>query len=196
MVDVGFSTGELSFVYSFSTIAGLLAQFPIGYLADHLGRRPLMLATSLGAAAAAIGLYFMGQYSFAMLAGLIFVFEGLMAPLYGLGVGQTSDYIEKKDFVAASSGLLFAWGLGSAIGPAVAGGLIGLFGPRGLFLFMAGSLILFVLFLLYRMLVRRAKSAKEQLDYVAVPLTQGTYGAPELDPRAEPTTHPHKTIDE
>jgi hypothetical protein len=51
-----------------------------------------------------------------MLAGLIFVFEGLMAPLYGLGVGQTSDYIDKKDFVAASSGLLFAWGLGSAIG--------------------------------------------------------------------------------
>ncbi len=196
MVDVGFSTGELSFVYSFSTIAGLLAQFPIGYLADHLGRRPMMLVTSIGAAAAAFGLYFMGQYSFAMLAGLIFVFEGLMAPLYGLGVGQTSDYIDKKDFVAASSGLLFAWGLGSAIGPAVAGGLIGLAGPRGLFLFMAGSLILFVLFLLYRMLVRRAKSAKEQLDYVAVPLTQGTYGAPELDPRAEPTSHPHRTIDE
>src|SRR5262249_14815318 len=74
MVDVGFTTAELSFVYSFSTIAGLLAQFPIGYLADHLGRRPLMLATTLGAIAAAIGLYLMGEHSFATLAGLIFVF--------------------------------------------------------------------------------------------------------------------------
>ena len=196
MVDVGFTTQQLSFVYSFSTIAGLLAQFPIGYLADNLGRRPLMLATSLGSAAAAIGLYFMGAHSFAILAGLVFVFEGLMAPLYALGVGQTSDYIEKKDFVAASSGLLFAWGLGSAIGPAIAGWLIGLSGPRGLFLFMAGALVVFMIFLVIRMIVRRAKTPKEQLNYVAVPMTQGTYGAPELDPRGEPTPHPHKAIDE
>jgi MFS family permease len=196
MVDVGFTTQQLSFVYSFSTIAGLLAQFPIGYLADNLGRRPLMLATSLGSAAASIGLYFMGEHSFAILAGLIFVFEGLMAPLYALGVGQTSDYIEKKDFVAASSGLLFAWGLGSAIGPAIAGWAIGLSGPRGLFLFMAGALAAFMTFLVIRMIVRRAKTPKEQLNYVAVPLTQGTYGAPELDPRGEPTPHPHKAIDE
>jgi MFS family permease len=196
MVDVGFTIRQLSFVYSFSTIAGLLAQYPIGYLADHLGRRPMMLATSLGSAGAAIGLYIVGEHSFAALAGLIFVFEGLMAPLYALGVGQTSDYIEKKDFVAASSGLLFAWGLGSAIGPAVAGGLIGIFGPRGLFLFMAGALIVFVIFLVFRMITRRAKAAREQLNYVAVPMTQGTYGAPELDPRGEPTPHPHKAIDE
>jgi hypothetical protein len=27
-------------------------------------------------------------------------------------------------------------------------------------------------------------------------MTQGTYGAPELDPRAEPTMHPHKKIEE
>src|SRR5262249_16518884 len=128
--------------------------------------------------------------------GLIFVFEGLMAPLYGLGVGQTSDYIDKKDFVAASSGLLFAWGLGSALGPALAGGLIGVIGPRGLFLFMASSLVAFVLFLAARMLVRRAKTAKDQSNYVAVPLTQGTYGAPELDPRGEPTHHAHKQVDE
>ncbi len=196
MVDAGYSTGQLSFVYSFSTLAGLLAQLPIGYLADHIGRRPLMLATSLGSALTAVALYLAGDRSFAVLAGLIFVFEGLMAPLYGLGVGQTSDYIEKKDFVAASSGLLFAWGLGSAVGPMLAGGLIGAAGPRGLFLFMAAALGVFVLFLIARMLMRRAKAAREQLNYVAVPLTQGTYGAPELDPRSEPTPHPHKRPEE
>ena len=46
------------------------------------------------------------------------------------------------------------------------------------------------------MITRRAKTAREQQNYVAVPMTQGTYGAPELDPRGEPTPHPHKTIDE
>jgi MFS family permease len=196
MVEAGYSIHQLSFIYSFSTLAGLVAQFPIGYLSDRIGRRPLMLATSVAAAAATVALYLVGDRSFAVLAGLIFAFEGLIAPLYGLGVGQTSDYIEKKDFVAASSGLLFAWGLGSSIGPAMAGALIGLVGPRGLFLFMAGALILFIFFLIARMLTRRAKAAREQLNYVAVPLTQGTYGAPELDPRAEPIPHPHKALDE
>ena len=61
---------------------------------------------------------------------------------------------------------------------------------------MAGALVVFMIFLVIRMIVRRAKTPKEQLNYVAVPMTQGTYGAPELDPRGEPTPHPHKAIDE
>jgi hypothetical protein len=44
------------------------------------------------------------------------------------------------------------------------------------------------------MAVRRALSAREQGNYVAVPVTQATYGAPELDPRAaaepKPATAP------
>jgi MFS family permease len=196
MFKAGYSTHQLSIVYSLSTIAGLIAQFPIGYLADRLGRRPLMLASTVGAAAAAIALYFAGASSFAVLTVLIFLFEGLMAPLYALGVGQTSDYIDKQDFVAASSGLLFAWGVGSSIGPTLAGGVIGLVGPGGLFLFMGGAMAALGAFVVWRMIRRAAKRAREQANYVAVPLTQGTYGAPELDPRGAPLPHPHRIIDE
>jgi MFS family permease len=196
MVAAGYSTHELSIVYSFSTLAGLLAQFPIGFLSDHLGRRPLMLATSAGAAAAAFCLYLVGDRSFLILAMLVFLFEGLMAPLYGLGVGQAGDYIARKDFVAASSGLLFAWGVGSAVGPSIAGGMVSLLGPRSLYLFMAGAMAAMALFVIWRMLRRPAKSAKDQGNFVAVPLTQGTYGAPELDPRGEPVLHPHRVLEE
>ncbi len=195
MVNAGYSTQQLSIVYSFSTIAGLVMQFPVGYLSDHLGRRPLMLAAALGAAATAFALYMVGSSSFILMTTLIFIAEGLMAPLYALGVGQASDYIEKKDFVAASSGLLFAWGLGSSIGPSVAGVIVGKTDPRGVFLFLGCAMVLLAMFVIWRILVRRAKTAKEQLNFVAVPMTQGTYGAPELDPRAAPTTHPHRTID-
>jgi len=196
MVSAGYTIEQLSIVYSFSTIAGLLAQFPVGYLSDRLGRRPLMLVASLGAGATALALYASGGTSFIMLTTLLFLAEGLMAPLYSLGVGQATDYIDKKDFVAASGGLLFAWGVGSTIGPSVAGGVVGFAGPSGLFLFLGASMALLAAFVIGRILIRPAKSAKEQSNFVAVPLTQGTYGAPELDPRAEPTTHPHRRLEE
>ncbi len=193
---IGLSTGQLAVIYSASTIAGLIIQFPVGALSDHLGRRPLMVACALGGAAIAASVALLEVPSFVVLLALLFALEGIVAPLYALGVGQTNDYIERKDFVAASAGLLFAWGLGAAIGPTAAGVVMGRFGVNGLFWFVAAGLGLLAGFLLVRIAIRHAKSAREQGNYVAVPLTPGTYGAPELDPRAEPEHHPHKLPDE
>ena len=116
---------------------------------------------------------------------LYFILEGLLAPLYALAVGQASDYVEKKDFVATSAGLLFAWGLGASLGPTVAGFAVRPLGTEGLFMFAAASLSLIAIFVAYRMMRRQAKSIPEQGNYVAVPQTAATWGAPELDPRGE-----------
>ena len=128
--------------------------------------------------------------SFTTMGVMCFILTAFESPLYALGVGQTTDYVEKSEFVAASSGLLFAWGLGSCFGPALAGTVMHAQGPQGLLLFAAGCFLAVALFTTYRALRRRAKTPEEQSDYVAVPLTQGTYGAPELDPRGEFKHHP------
>ena len=184
--EKGYTTAELSIVFSVAVIAGLVMQFPIGHLADHLGRRPLMFASAAAAGVISVALVFLGGTGFWWLLVLYFVLEGLMAPLYALAVGQASDYVEKKDFVATSAGLLFAWGLGASLGPAVAGFVIRPFQTEGLFMFAAVSLGLIALFVAYRMMRRQAKSIPEQGNYVAVPQTAATWGAPELDPRGEP----------
>jgi MFS family permease len=193
---VGLTTGELAILFSASTIAGLVIQFPIGFLSDHFGRRPLMLISLITAAALAGVVASLDTPAFITLLIVLFLLDGATAPLYALGVGQTNDYVQKQDFVAASAGLLFAWGLGSAIGPTVAGVVMGWFGPNGLFWFLVVGLALIAAFVLIRILVRRALSAREQSNYVAVPMTAGTYGAPELDPRAAPQHHPQKMPDQ
>jgi MFS family permease len=137
-----------------------------------------------------ITIYAMPGVTFPTLVALFFILTAFESPLYALAVGQTTDYIEKRDFVAASSGLLFAWGLGSCFGPTTAGLVMREIGPQGLLLFAAACFILVALFAIYRVMVRRAKTPKEQSDYVAVPMTQATYGAPELDPRSEYRQHP------
>lgn len=182
--QVGYDEEELSILLSVSMIGGLLMQYPVGYLADRFGRRPLMLAIAFGGGAIAGAIWIWGTFSFSLLLALMFVLASITAPLYALGVGQTNDYIERKDFVAASSGLLFAWGVGAVVGPALAGLVMRALGSPGLFLFLVGALAAVGGFVLIRMVVRRALSAREQSNYVAVPVTQATYGAPELDPRA------------
>ncbi|MFZ5789233.1 MAG: MFS transporter [Pseudomonadota bacterium] len=193
---IGLTTFQLAVLFSASTIAGLIIQFPIGHLSDQFGRRPLMLATVAVAAALSAAVASLHAPSFLTLLVLLFVLDGAMAPLYALGVGQTNDYVSKQDFVAASAGLLFAWGVGAAIGPTAAGLVMGELGDRGLFWFLTAGLLVIASFVLLRILVRRALSAREQSNYVAVPLTPGTYGAPELDPRAPPQHRPHTIPDE
>jgi predicted MFS family arabinose efflux permease len=192
----GLSASQLSILLLIVTIAGLVVQFPVGFLSDNFGRRPIMLAASAASAAVAALIASWDAPSFVALVVLIFVLDGMAAPLYALGVGQTNDYVAKRDFVAASAGLLFAWGLGASIGPAVVGFAMGPLGARGLFIVAAAGYGILALFVVIRMVLRPAPSAEEQSNYVAVPITQGTYGAPELDPRGEYEHFPHKQVEE
>jgi MFS family permease len=187
--DHGYGEKELSLLYSITTIAALVTQYPIGYISDNYGRRPVIIAIMAASAVTALALYALPDLSFTWLVVLFFMLTAFESPLYALAVGQTTDYVERQDFVAASSGLLFAWGLGSCFGPTTAGAVMHQLGPQGLLLFAAACFILVGLFAIYRVIRRRAKTPQEQSDYVAVPLSQGAYGAPELDPRSE--YHPH-----
>ena len=189
--DHGYAEKELSLLYSITTIAALVTQYPIGYVSDNYGRRPVIISIMLVSTAVALALYAQPDLSFTWLVVLFFVLTAFESPLYALAVGQTTDYVEKHDFVAASSGLLFAWGLGSCFGPATAGLVMHQVGPQGLLLFAAACFLAVALFAIYRVMRRRAKTPQEQSNYVAVPISQATYGAPELDPRGE--FHPPAT---
>ncbi|TXH32915.1 MAG: MFS transporter [Rhodospirillaceae bacterium] len=185
----GGNAQELAFLISIGTIAAILAQYPIGHIADHYGRRPIIIGTMILSSLLSIAFTISSDMPYLVLLTLFFLLTGFSSPTYALGVSQATDYIEKRDFVAASSGLLFIWGLGSSVGPFTVGLLMVPLGPNGLFQFLAAGFALVALFALYRVFRRRAKSAAEQSNYVAVPVGQGAVGAPELDPRGEAVQH-------
>jgi len=180
---------QLAFLISIGTIAAIIAQYPIGHIADHYGRRPIIIGTMALSALISLAFTLFPGMPFLTLLTLFFLLTAFSSPVYALGVSQATDYIERRDFVAASSGLLFIWGLGASIGPFSVGLLMESLGPSGLFDFLAAGFAAIALFGLYRVFRRRAKSAAEQSNYVASPVGQGSVGAPELDPRGEAVQH-------
>jgi MFS family permease len=182
--EVGYTPRDLSILIAIGTTAALIVQYPIGYISDHYGRRPVIIGTMAIAAAMALTIAATPGLTFAWLLGMFFLLTAFQSPLYALGVGQTNDYVDRKDFVPAAAGLLFLWGVGACVGPTLIG-FVMQWKPEGLFLYLGVGFAGVALFALYRVFRRRAKTPKEQSDFVPVPNINNVYGAPELDPRGE-----------
>jgi MFS family permease len=182
--EVGYTPRDLSILIAVGTTAALIVQYPVGYISDHYGRRPVIIGTMAIASAMALVIAATPGLPFAWLLGMFFLLTAFQSPLYALGVGQTNDYVDRKDFVPAAAGLLFLWGVGACVGPTLIGFVMQR-RPEGLFYYLGVGFAFVALFALYRVFRRRAKTPKEQSDFVPVPNINNVYGAPELDPRGE-----------
>jgi MFS family permease len=176
---LGYDTDDVASFTSATMVAALLVQYPIGLLSDRLGRRPVTLAALLLALGFAGAMDLFGSQSTALLTGFGCCFAGVMAPIYGLGAGQTNDHIAPDDYVGAAGGLLFVWALGA--GPSAAAATMNAIGPSGLFVFLAGTLALVSLFTLARIQLRGPIPRGLQSGFV--PAAVAPPGVPELAER-------------
>lgn len=183
---IGLGVSEAALFMSVVVLGGLIAQLPIGVLADRYDRRLVMAGTLLAVGAAwgtlasfvASGLPF---FALLMVAG---AFGGAISSVYPLCVAQTFDRLERRFYIAASGRLLMVYSVGATLGPLLASALMSAFGPSSFFLFESGVAILYALFVLYR--VRTAPCVPEDQREKYVPLPDVTPVAMALDPRTDP----------
>jgi MFS family permease len=162
----GFDAQAVSSFASIVLIAALLVQLPIGYIADRIERRRLTLIVLTLAMLASLALALVAGSNFPAIVISGCIIAASMSPLYGLGAGQTNDRLERGDYVAAAGGLLFVWSVGAAIGPSLAGVVMGQAGPGGLFLYMCVTLALVAGFVMLRMRARADVPVEQQSGYV------------------------------
>lgn len=117
--------------------AGLLVQLPLGTMSDRLPRITLIRSVAGLLMFACLPL---GFYRELPLAALMLSGAGigcLQFCLYPLGVGLAHEQIEPEWRVALSGLLLAVFGVGSCLGPLLAGALMQQFGPGSLYYFSA-----------------------------------------------------------
>ena len=139
----GLST-ELVGLYMGSCIfAGLLVQWPLGWLSDRY-YRPLLIRIFAGLlAVAALPLAILPAVPMQVLfiAGCLAAL--LQFCIYPLAVAFANDHIEPERRVSLTAMLLVTYGVGASVGPLVAGVLMKLFGSQMLYgFFSVAGLIL------------------------------------------------------
>ncbi|MEO6169649.1 MAG: MFS transporter [Lysobacter sp.] len=139
---IGMDLAGVSALVSMTILGGALLQLPIGRLSDRGDRRTaLAVICTLGAVLAVAIMLSVGASTWVVL-GLFFAFGGLLFAIYPVCVAHLLDYLPSEHVLAGCSSLLLLNGIGSAIGPAIAGGLMSRIGPQALPIFFAMTLLL------------------------------------------------------
>lgn len=127
---------QIASFISVAIIAGAVMQWPLGLLSDRIDRR---LALAIIAGISAVGgllMAILGPFG----SGLVFaaaIFGAGAFAVYPVIVAHLIDHLHQEEILSGSAALLLLNGIGSAIGPALAGVLMGMIGAYALPLLFA-----------------------------------------------------------
>jgi MFS family permease len=152
---IGLGTGSIGALVGFTTLGGMLLQFPLGRLSDRIDRRLVIVGAAGLAVPVCLLLAAMGAapVSLPLLYGGVALFGGLTLPLYSICMAHTNDYLKPGQIVAASGTLVLVLGAGVVLGPTFGSYAVEHYGPEGLFYLLAiiqGCTVATALFRLWR----------------------------------------------
>jgi len=133
----GLGLGEIGTYMSVGIAGGVVLQWPLGRFSDRIDRRLALSLISAVAALAALANLFLPDAGGPAAMVVIFAFGGMSFTLYPIAVAHLVDYVHREELLSASSTVLLVNGVGSALGPLLAGTLMSLLGPKLLFVWFA-----------------------------------------------------------
>lgn len=173
----GLGLGEIGTYMTAAIAGGVVLQWPLGRFSDRIDRRlALSLISAVAALAALINVFLPSAGGItAML--VIFVFGGMSFTLYPIAVAHLVDYVDRDELLTASSTVLLVNGVGSALGPLVAGALMNLLRPQWLFAWFMALDVLIAAYAFYRFVHRKRELTP---DDNFVPMVNTTPGSLDL----------------
>lgn len=147
--ESGLEVHEVALFMSAATVAGALAQWPIGRLSDRIDRRLVLLATLIGAAFSGLLLWHLTA-SEPWIIGIAMLFGAMALPGYSLAAAHAYDKTAASEMVPTAATILMANAIGAVLGPLLASALMSVNGPRALFLFTAIVQTLLAGYMIYR----------------------------------------------
>lgn len=185
----GLSSNQVAVFLAASVAAGLVSQWPLGWLADRINRVVLIRVNSLLLLLVGIPLWGWLQFPYWALIAFACVLGVLQFTLYPMATAFANDNVEPERRVGLSAVGYIVYGLGACIGPLVAGLLMRTFESGVYFVFVSVCAAFIVV------LVRQRKITGDHVSEDApthfVPMydsLQSSNVAAVLDPRIDAET--------
>lgn len=112
-------------------LGSLFLQVPIGWLADHVNRRRLLVSCAATGMLGGVLLPFLGS-SGPLLWLVLFAWGGVAYGVYPLGLGVLGSSLTSAQLVSANAVWSFVWGTGGVVGLPATGAAMSLFGASAL----------------------------------------------------------------
>ncbi|MGH8146602.1 MAG: MFS transporter [Rhodanobacteraceae bacterium] len=133
---IGFDNAQISTYMSAAIVGGAALQWPLGKLSDHHDRRIALALVAAAAVLLALADIAVGGREWPAMA-VIFLFGGMAFAIYPILVAHLVDHTPPEDLLAASGSVLLVYGVGSMLGPLVAGSMMSAIGAWSLFAWFA-----------------------------------------------------------
>ncbi len=148
-ISNGLDASESALLVAAVGLGGVLLPLPIGILSDRFGRIRMMGLCAFFTGVATLVLPFMLGYK-PFLYTTLAIAGGCGAGIYTCALAAVGERFKGGDLVQANAGISLLWGLGSLVGPAVAGLSMEVAPRFGLPGILAGGCALFLVLFVFR----------------------------------------------
>jgi MFS family permease len=151
-VKKGYLEETASIMLTVFVIGNVFLQLPIGWLADHMNKRTVMMGCAIAtcAASAFIPLTF-GSW---IMWPLILISGAASAGIYTVALAELGERFTGQELVAGTASFATLWGLGALLGSVMAGWAFDSFGPDGMPYSVAVVFAVFAIMLVIRAAAR------------------------------------------
>lgn len=126
----GVSVSEAAFLFSLGPLGNAILQFPIGWLADHVPRRGLLVGLAVAGGVLAAIMPLMDFHGWLIMPYMI-VLAALGFGTFTVALICLGDALTGSALVAANAAFGLCWGIGNFAGSAITGGLMDVVGAIG-----------------------------------------------------------------
>lgn len=166
-IESGLNQGEIGFFLAIAVVAGAAAQFPVGWIADKVDRRSVLIGLSALSIAACLFVGFLPDDAGSETIFLGAVLFGLTTyPVFSVSAAYANDRCPEDEIVELNAALMFYFSVGAILSPVIAARLIEIAGPGALFLFVSAAHAALIGFALYRMARRDAQPPVRPYRYL------------------------------
>jgi MFS family permease len=139
---IGLSAATTVGLVTAISIAGMVAQPPVGWLSDRLDRRVILLVQGLLSIFFCAAIAWFGGSSEPLLYLLFFLYGASALTIYPVAIAFANAQLHRRHMVAASGTLLMLHSIGNILTPGLASGLMARTAPEAmLFVLGAGGIL-------------------------------------------------------